>query len=156
MKKYLTIFLQLVVLLIAIVVIAGMIKFPLTEGRAASLDMFSIYSDPFIICIYMASVPFFVTLYQIFKLLGYIRKNQIFSLNSVKTLKTMRYCSIILSISIAIATLYIGMFHHKDDDPTGFIAISILAIFISGIVAAVTIVSERKIHNAINKNQKTT
>lgn len=149
MKKYLTASLQVATLFIGIAVIAGMARFPLTEGRAASLDLFSIYRDPFIIYMYASSILFFVALYQIFRLLGYIRKNKAFSLSSVKALRIIKYCAIILCILIVIAILYIGMFHNKDDDPAGFIAIGILATFISAIVAVAASVFERVVQNAV-------
>jgi hypothetical protein len=83
MKKSATIFLQIVIVLIGIAALVLMIRFPLTEGRAARLDLFSIYADPFIAYGYLASIPFFVALYQAFKLLGYIGKNNVFSLELV-------------------------------------------------------------------------
>ena len=60
MKKGSTIFLRVVIVLIGIVALAIMIRFPLTEGRAVNLDLFSIYSDPFIIYGYVVSIAFFV------------------------------------------------------------------------------------------------
>src|SRR5436190_13048458 len=98
MKKSSTIFLQVVIILIGIVALAIMIRFPLTEGRAANLDLFSIYSDPFILYGYAASIPFFIALYKAFKLLGYIADNEAFSLNSVRTLRSIKYCAIALCI----------------------------------------------------------
>ena len=98
MKKSSTIFLQVVVVLIGIVALAIMIRFPLTEGRATNLDLFSIYADPFIVYGYVASIAFFVALYQAFKLLGYIGQNNVFSLSSVKALRNIKYCAIVLSV----------------------------------------------------------
>jgi hypothetical protein len=144
MKKGSTMFLQAVIVLIGVVVLAIMIRFPLTEGRAANLDLFHIYFDPFIIYGYVASIAFFVALYQVFKLLGNIGRNKVFSLNSMKSLKIIKYCAIILSVSIVMAALYIKVFHSKDDDPVGFIAIAILAVFASIIIAIVTNVFEKK------------
>ena len=150
MKKSSTIFLQIVIVLIGIVALAIMIRFPLTEGRAANLDLFSIYSDPFIVYGYLASIAFFVALYQAFKLLGYIGQNKVFSLNSVKALRTIKYCAIILSILIVMAALYIRIFHAKDDDPAGFIAIAILATFISAVIATAAAVFERTLQSAVD------
>src|SRR3989344_5409999 len=107
MKKSSIIFLKTVIVLIGIVAIAVMIRFPLTEGRAVNLDLFSIYSDPFIMYGYIASIPFFVALYQAFKLLGYIGQNKVFSLSSVKALRTIKYCAIIQSVLIVMAALYV-------------------------------------------------
>ena len=78
MKKSSTIFLQVVIVLIGIVALAIMIRFPLTEGRATNLDLFSIYADLFLMYGYLASIAFFVALYQAFKLLGYIGRNEVF------------------------------------------------------------------------------
>ena len=142
MKKGSIFFLRVVIVLIGIVALFIMIRFPLTEGRAINLDLFSIYSDPFIIYGYLASIPFFVALYQAFKLLGYIGQNKIFSLNSVKALRTIKYCAIVLSILIAIAGLYIRIFHAEVDDPAGFLAVAIVTIFISIVIATVADVFE--------------
>lgn len=130
--------------------LAAMIAFPLTEGRAANLDLFSIYWDPFIVYMYVASIPFFVGLYQAFKLLGYIGQNKVFSLSSVKALRTIKYCAIIQSTTIVMAALYIRINHNKDDDPAGFIAISIVAIFISVVIATAAAVFEKLLQNAVD------
>jgi hypothetical protein len=149
MKRSSTIFLQVVIVLIGIVALAIMIRFPLTEGRAANLDLLSIYADPFIIYGYVASIAFFVALYQAFKLLGHIGQNQVFSRNSVKALKTIKYGAIAVSISIVAAALYIRIFHAKDDDPAGFIAIAILATFISIVIATAAAVFEKTLQSAV-------
>lgn len=154
MKKNSTIFLQVVIVLIGILALAIMIRFPLTEGRAVNLDLFSIYADPFIVFGYLASIPFFVALYQAFKLLGYIGKNKVFSLDSVKALRTIKYCAIILSFLIIMAAIYIrvsyGISPTKDDDPAGFIAISIVTTFISIVIATAAAVFEKTLQNAVD------
>ncbi len=145
MKKSSTIFLQIFIVALGIVALAVMIHFPLTEGRAVNLDLFSIYADPFLIYGYLASIAFFVALYQAFKLLGYIGQNKIFSLSSVRALKTIKYCAIILGAEIVMAGLYIKIFHAKDDDPAGFLAMCIVTTFISIVVATAAAVFERQL-----------
>ena len=49
MKKISTTFLRVGIVLIGIVALIVMIRLPLTAGRAANLDWFRIYIDPFII-----------------------------------------------------------------------------------------------------------
>jgi len=122
----------------------------LTEGRAANLDLFSIYSDPFILYGYAASIPFFIALYKAFKLLGYIGQNKIFFLNSVRTLRSIKYCAIILSILIVMAGLYIRIFHNKDDDPAGFLAMCIVTTFVSIVVATAAAVFEKILQNGMD------
>jgi hypothetical protein len=150
MKRSSTIFLQGVVVLIGIVALAIMIRFPLTEGRAVNLDLFHIYADPFLIYGYFASIAFFVALYQAFRLLGYIGQNKVFSFESVKSLKNIKYCAIILGILIVGAGLYIRIFHASDDDPAGFLAICIVTTFISIVIATAAAVLERLLQNAID------
>ena len=150
MKRNSTIFLQVVIALIAIIALAIMIRLPLTEGRAVNLDLFSIYADPFIIYGYLVSIPFFVALYQAFKLLGYIGQNKVFSLSSVKALRTIKYCAIILSASIVMAGLYVRIFHAEDDDPAGFLAICIVTTFVSVVIATAAAVFERTLQSAVD------
>lgn len=150
MKRSSTIFLQAVIVLIGILALVIMIRFPLTEGRAVNLDLFHIYADPFIMYGYLASIAFFVSLYQAFKLLGYIRQNKVFSLNSVKALRTIKYCAIILSVLIVMAGIYIKIFHAQDDDPAGFLAMCIVTTFVSGVIATAAAVFERLLQNAVD------
>lgn len=150
MKRISVVFLQVVVVLIGIVALVILIWFPSTEGRATNLDLFSIYSDPLILYGYAASIAFFVALYEAFKLLGYIGQNQVFSSNAVKTLKSIKYCAIILSILIVIAGVYIRIFHSKDDDPAGFIAMCIITTFVSIVVATAAAIVEKILQNAID------
>ena len=149
MKRSATIFLQVVIVLIGIVALAIMIRFPLTEGRAVNLDLFSIYADPFLVYGYLASIAFFVALYQAFKLLGYIGRNEVFSPRSVNALRTIKYCAIVLSILIVMAGLYIRIFHATDDDPAGFIAMCIVTTFISVVIATAAAVFEKLLQNAV-------
>ena len=123
MKRISTAFLQTVIVLIGIVALIILIWFPLTEGRATHLDLFSTYADPFILYGYGASMAFFVALYNAFRLLGYIGQNKVFSTNSVKNLKNIKHCAILLSILIVVAGLFIRLTHNTEDDPAGFLAI---------------------------------
>jgi len=150
MKRFSTIFLQAVVVLIGMVTLAILIFVPLNEGRAANLDLFGIYSDPFILYGYAASIAFFVALYKAFRLLGYIGKNEVFSSNSVMALKSIKYCAIVLSILIVAAGLYIRIFHHEDDDPAGFLAMCIVTTFASVVVATAAAIFEKVLQNAID------
>ena len=150
MKRISIIFLQAVIVLIGIVALAIMIRFPLTEGRAANLDLFHIYADPFILYGYAASIAFFVALFKAFKLLGYIGQNNVFSLNSVRALKSIKYCAIALGILIVLAALYIRLFHDKEDDPAGFLAICIVTTFVSIVVAIAAAIFEKLLQNAID------
>src|SRR3989304_8473541 len=108
MKRSSTIFLQVVIVLIGIGALALMLWFPHIEGRNVHATLFEIYfKDPFLAYAYIASIAFFVALYQAFKLLGYIGQNKVFSLNSVKALRTIKYCAFITAAAIVAADVYI-------------------------------------------------
>lgn len=150
MKRISILFLQAVIVLVGMAVLALLIWFPLTEGRAKDLDLFSIYFDPFILYGYATSIAFFVALYKAFKLLEYIKQNKAFSLSSVRTLKSIKYCAIVLGFSILTAGLFVRISHHKEDDPAGFLAICIVITFVSIVVASVATVFEKILQNGVN------
>ena len=118
MKKRSTLFLKFVICLITIGALIWLIWFPQLEGRAANLDLISIYKDPLIIYAYIGSIPFFVALYQAFKLLGYIDGNKVFSQSSVNAVRNIKYCATIFSGFIVLGVLYIRLFVNGDD-PAG-------------------------------------
>lgn len=150
MKRISTVFLQAVIVLIGIVALVLLIRFPLTEGRATGLDLFSIYADPFILYGYGASIAFFAALYNAFRLLGYIGRNEVFTANSMRSLRNIKYCAILLSILIVAAGLFIKLTHNAADDPAGFLALCIVTTFAAIVVATVVAVLEKLLQNAID------
>lgn len=149
-KRISIVFLQVVVVLIGLVVLAILIRVPSLEGRATNLDLVSIYTDPFILYGYAASIAFFVGLYKAFKLLGFIGQNQVFSLNAVKALKGIKYCAIIFCTMIVLAGVFIMVSHHEDDDPAGFLAMCIMTTFASIVVATAAAIFERILQKAVD------
>ncbi len=149
MKRGSTLFLKVVILLIGTGVLAGLIWFPQTEGRATNLDLISIYTDPFIIYIYIGSIPFFVGLYQAFKLLNFIEANKAFSQGAVNLLKNMKFASLSLIGFIALAVFYIRFFAHGDD-PAGPTMLGILASFAVAVIATATAIFQKLLQNAVD------
>src|ERR1041384_6055161 len=96
-----TMFLQTVIVLIGIDALALMLWEPHLEGRNAHATLFEIYfKDPFLAYAYTASIAFYAALFQAFTLLGYIRQNRVFSPEAVRTLRTIKYCAIVLVVMI--------------------------------------------------------
>jgi hypothetical protein len=149
MKKGSTLFLKVVIIFIAIGALIWLLWFPQTEGRAAHLDLLGIYTDPFIIYGYIASIPFFVGLYQAFKLLHLIDANKAFSQGAVNTLKNMKLASLILIGFIALAEFYIRFFAHGDD-PAGPTALGIIAVFAVAIIATAAAVFQKLLQNVVD------
>jgi hypothetical protein len=149
MKRGSTLFLKVVLALIAIGAFAGMLWFPLTEGRAVNLDLVSIYTDPLIIYGYIASIPFFFGLFQAFTLLNLIDKNKAFSQDAVDTLKNMKIASLSLIGFIAGGVLYIHFFA-KGDDPAGPTMLGFLISFSAVVIATACAVFQKLLQNAVD------
>ncbi len=151
MKRGSTLFLKITILVLGLMVLLWMIIFPQKEGRAAELDLFNIYKDPFIIYIYIASIPFFVALYQAFKLLGYIEKDKVFSPISINTLRNIKYCAVSIIGFSLVAAIYIWiMARSTHEDSAGFIALEMIVIFTSVVIATAAGVFQSLLQNAVD------
>jgi hypothetical protein len=150
-KKSSTIFLQVVIVLIGIGALALLLWEPHIEGRNAHATLFEIYfKDPFLAYAYTASIAFFIALYQVFRLLGYIGRNEVFSPPSVKALRTIKYCAITLIAFILGAEAYFFLGVRGSDDIAGGVMIGLLMIFVSSIVATAAAVFEKIVQNAVD------
>ncbi len=149
MKRGTTGFLKLVLLMVAVGVVAMMIRFPQTEGRAQGLSLLQIYADPLIIYIYIGSIPFFVGLFQAFKLLQLIDANRAFSKEAVKRLRNIKLVSILQIGFIVAAQLYLRFFANGDD-PTGPIMLGFMVSFAIAVIATAAAVFEKLFKNAVD------
>jgi hypothetical protein len=149
MKRGSTIFLQVVILLIGIGALALLLWEPHLEGRNAHATLFQIYfNDPFLAYAYMTSIAFFVALYQAFKLLGYIGRNEVFSQRSVKALRTIKYCATTIATSIAAAVAYLFIVR-PGDDIAGGVAVGLMITFLSAVIATAAAVFEKTLQGAV-------
>lgn len=152
MKRTSTIFLQVVIVFIGIGVLALMLGEPHLEGRNANATTFEIYfKDPFLAYAYAASLAFFVALYQAFKLLGYVRQNKTFSKGAVRSLRTIRYCALILVVFILGAEGYFfTVMRGKGEDIAGGVAVGFVMMIVSVIAATAAGLFERTLQNAVD------
>jgi len=149
MKRSSTIFLQIIILLISIGALALMLWEPHIEGRNAHATLFEIYfKDPFLAYAYVASIPFFIALYQAFKVLEYVRQNKTFSQATVKALRTIKYCAIAIIGFVAVGELFIML--GNSDDRAGGVFIGILITFGSVVIATAAAMFERILQNAVD------
>ena len=142
-------FLQVVIVLIGIGALALMLWEPHIEGRNAHATLFEMYfKDPFLAYAYIASIPFFVALYQAFKVLGYVRQNKTFSQATVKALRTIKYCAIAIIGFVAASVIFMyPMFGDKDDRPAG-VFMRILITFTSIVIATAAVMFEQILQDA--------
>jgi len=149
MKRSSTVFLKAVILLIGIGVVTGMILFPQIEGRNANSDLVSIYlRDPLLAYTYIASIPFFVALYQAFRMLGYIEQKKAFSQSSVRALRNIKYCAIVLIGFIVAGEAFIIL--GGEGDRAGIVALGIYTTFASIVIATAAAIFERLLQNAVD------
>ena len=144
-----TIFLQAVIVLKGVGALALMLWEPHIEGRNTHATLFEIYfKDPFLAYAYLASIPFYVALYQAFKVFGYIGKNKEFSQATVKALRTIKFCALTIIAFVAAGELFIML--GDSDDRAGGVFIGILITFASVIIAAAAAIFERIIQNVLD------
>lgn len=149
MKRSLTIFLQIVIALIGIGALVVMLWEPHIEGRNAHATLFEIYfKDPFLAYVYIASIPFFMALYQALRVLEYVRQDKTVSQATVKALRTMKYCAIAIIGFVAVSVIFI-MFADEDDRPAG-VFMRVLIALPSIVIAITATIFERILQNAVN------
>lgn len=144
-----TLFLKVVILLIALGALIWMIRFPQLEGRATNLDLISIYRDPFIIYGYIASIPFFVALYQAFRLLGYVEQERVFSQTAVKALRNIKFCAVAIIGFIAGGEAFIVL-NANGDDYAGPVALGVFTTFVFIVIATAAAVFQGILQNAVD------
>jgi hypothetical protein len=149
MKRSLTIFLQIVIVLIGVGALALLLWEPHLEGRNAHATLFQIYfNDPFLAYAYTASIAFFVGLYQAFKLLGYIGRNEAFSQASAKALRTIKYCAMALVAFIMGAEAYFFIVQRGKEDIAGGVVIGLVLISVFAVSASVAATFEKALQRS--------
>jgi len=145
MRNIIILLLRGFILITCIFLLYLLIRFPQTEGRAKDLSMFEIYTDPFILYIYASTLPFFIALYWVFRLLGLISRNKLYTTGAKAAIKSIKFCAVILSVLIAGAGLFIVISHPEEDDPAGFLVLCMAATIVAVIVAITAAHYEKKI-----------
>jgi len=152
MKRASTIFLQIVIALVGIGVLAALLWEPQVEGRNVNATQFEIYfKDPFLAYIYLAFVPFFVGLYQAYRIMGYVRRDEIFLPRSVRAFRIIKFGALITAILILGALAYIFIFVRGTDDIAGGVAMGVFIILVSAIAATSASVFERILQKAVER-----
>jgi hypothetical protein len=152
MNRSSTIFLQVVIVLIGIGALALLLWEPNIEGRNAHATLFEVYfKDPFLALVYAGSIPFFIALYQAFKVLGYARQNKVFSPGAVKALRTIKYCALAIIGFVVVEEIVIMLMNNRDsDNPGAPIFLGVLIAFPSIVVATAAAIFERILQNAVD------
>jgi hypothetical protein len=149
MKFGATVFLRAVLLLIGIGALAFLLWEPQSEGVNAHATVIEIYfKDPFVALMYVAAIPFFAGLVHAFKVLGYSGRNQEFSPQAVKSVRTIKYCAVAIIGFVVVFEIIIAS--HDSDDRAGGVMMGVFISFASAVVATAMALLERALQNGVD------
>lgn len=135
---------KIVVVILGIWIFTGLIYFPQIEGRNVNSDWLSLYfNDPFLAYIYIGSIPFFVGLYHIIKLLGLIEKKT-FAKKASPVLQNIQYCALLNAGFILGAFGFLFMMG-VEEDITGVLVLGSGAILIALSIALTIFLTKKHI-----------
>lgn len=151
MKRGSTIFLKAVTILVGILSLVLLIFwFPFSDAAYADQSILANYvKDPAVIGLYFMLVPFFVALYQVFKLLDHIEKDKVFTKASVNALKNIKYCTLAFIGFIILGEIFV-IFLGQDVDRAGVLALGIYTTFILSAVSTFIAVLQRLLQRAVD------
>ncbi|GAA3408178.1 DUF2975 domain-containing protein [Paenibacillus hodogayensis] len=151
MERGTTLFLKLAVVLMGIPVLAlCLFLVPEIGNYVAQLYPDMTYLKYLVfIDLYATAIPFYFALYQAFKLLSYIDRNDAFSELSVTALKKIKYCAITISGLYVLGLPLFYLIAERDDAP-GVIVIGLVMIFASLVIAVFAAVLQKLLKNAID------
>lgn len=152
-KRGSTTFLKVIISLAGIAVLALCIWLPEIAIRDAREHPDTAYFlIPFLVCAYGFCIAFSVALYQAYKLLTYIEKNNIFSELALKSLKIIKKCAftVIFLILLGIVSLrVVARVTGGDDDAAGPISLCLMGILATSIIAAIVDVLQKPLKNIL-------
>ena len=149
-KRGSTTFLKVIIFLAGIAVLALCIWLPEIAVRDARVNPDTAYFlIPFLVCAYGFCIAFSIALYQGYKLLTYIEKNNAFSELSLKSLKIIKKCAftVIFLILLGIVSLRVLAKVTGSDDAAGPTSLCLMGILATSIFAAIVDVLQKPLEN---------
>ena len=153
-KSAVLLFLKAVLILLALLALAFcLFAIPGMASRDAAAHPETAYLQyPFLLSAYLLFSLFFVALFQTFKLLGYIGRNLPFSKESLRALKTIKYCAFAIAFcfiaGLAFLIFVIG------GDIAGLFTLCIICIAASTAVCAFAALLEKLTVQAIRLKEE--
>lgn len=156
MNRGSTIFLRLVISLIAIAALAVcVVPLPrmIAQEAAKTPDTaWQIYL--FLAGAYLQAALFLFALYQAFKLLGYIDRDKAFSEPSVRALRRIKRSALTIGLLMVTGAVWVMVLSAgTGDDSAGPVMIGFIGTLASSIVAAVAAVLEGQVQKASNSKE---
>lgn len=153
MKQGSTLFLRAAVILMGVPVLAlGIVGAGWLPDHPVSPE-YSRILYPIIIGMYISVIPFFVVLYQAFRLLNFIDQNKAFSHFSVNALKKIKFSALIICLIYAAVIPFFYLAAQLDDAP-GLIIVGMIPGFASMVIAVFAAVLQRLLKEAIDLKEE--
>ncbi|SFA86124.1 MULTISPECIES: DUF2975 domain-containing protein [unclassified Bacillus (in: firmicutes)] len=151
-----TTFLKVIIFLIGIAVLAVCIFLLPEAARRDAIERPGDYSlYPLLVCAYGICITFSVALYQVFKLLTYIEKNNAFSELSLQSLKVIKKCAFTVIFFILLAIVYLRVHaQFTGDDAAGPISLGLMGVLATSVVVAFVTVLQKPIMNFLDSQPK--
>ncbi|MFS0689965.1 DUF2975 domain-containing protein [Sporosarcina sp. 179-K 8C2 HS] len=155
-KRGSTTFLKVIIFLSGIALLAVCIYLMPEAARRDAIERPGDYSlYPLLVCAYGICITFSVALYQVFKLLTYIEKNNAFSELSLRSLKVLKKCAFTVIFFILLAIVYLRVLAQiTGDDAAGPISLGIMGILATSIIAAIVDALQKPLKNVLDIKSK--
>lgn len=150
MEKGTTLFLKIVLIAMGLPVLAFCILV-LPSIAKELLGYYPAYSHfiyAVLVVMYATALPYYMALYQSFKLLSLIDDNSAFSDRSVKALKNIKNCAYAISIMYTLIMPFFYILGEFDDAP-GIILIGLILVFASLVIAFFAAILQKLLKDAI-------
>lgn len=151
MKQASTLFLKITLVVMGALVLAFCIfAIPaISNGIGVEWPHLAYLKYPILIGGYVSAIPFFIALYQAFRLLIYIDKSTAFSPMSVKALKVIKYCGVAMSILYMAGMPMVFQVADADDAP-GLVVIGMLLTAAPIVVAVFAAILQKLTQHALD------
>lgn len=137
MRRLLLTYLQAVLLIIGIGILLFLLLEPHVEGVNVGATLVEMYLDPFVLFAYVSSVPFFVALYNVCKLLGFVKNNTVDTADTVKALTIIQQCAVLMIVAVLIGATWL-LLSESDDRPPIIGMATVATLFSFGVALAAT------------------
>jgi len=147
-------FLKTVLVLLALPALAFcLFVIPGMASRDAAAHPETAYLQyPFMLSAYLLFGLFFIALYQAFKLLGSISRNQAFAMDSVSALKKIKYCAFVIALCFIAGLLFLIVF--IGGDIAGIFTMSLICIVASSTVCVFAAMLEKLTVQAVRLQEE--
>ena len=150
MRRVAIIFLQVFTVMMALGVLSFLIWEPQVEGRNIGKTWVEIYfQDPFLVFVYLGSLPFFTGAYHALRLLSLVGAGKAFDLTAVGAVRRIKHMAL-LTMALAFMGQVI-IFFTTSDDRAGGMAMGMIIHVVSALLIAATTVLESILHQGILK-----